>query len=239
MRTIPLACLLLFSSAAHAAATDGGDFADADHSVTSSVHFLDLHPDLQGRRDGLAEMEKGRPELAIGAFRRAARYADKPSQSMLGELHWIGNGTAVDRALGYVWMDLAAERGYPLLVAKREHYWRSMNDAERARALEIGPELYAEFGDDVARPRLARQLRQGLREITGSRVGHVGNLQVVVSTNATWDFVTGDNYYDRKYWQPEMYFAWQDETWNKHANGVVDVGPVAVPTGGAAPRGDD
>lgn len=35
---------------------------------------------------------------------------------------------------GYIWMDLAGERGYPLMLAKRERYWRALDEVQRARS---------------------------------------------------------------------------------------------------------
>jgi hypothetical protein len=228
----------------HAGPSLAGNPADADRRVTNTEGFLGLHPDLRWRRDGLAELQDGRPDAAFVAFRNAARFADKPSQSMVAEMYWQGRGTPVDKALGYVWMDLAAERGYSLFVAKREHYWQNLDDSERARALALGPELYDEYGDDVARPRLARRLRQGLLETTGSRVGTVSAFLEIRQQTPSGGVtsLTGREYYDRKYWQPELYFAWQDATWNLPVDGegAVDVGPVAVPADGEpAPRRDD
>src|SRR3546814_13111981 len=72
-----------------------------------------------------------------------------------------GEGGITDRAQAYAWMDLAAERGYPELLAQREQFWRALSSDERARAREIGESLYATYGDAVAKHRLERELRRG------------------------------------------------------------------------------
>ncbi len=60
-------------------------------------------------------------------FLRAARYADKPSQAMIAQMLWNGDGVPVDRVMAYVWADLAAERGYPAFIATREKFWSELN----------------------------------------------------------------------------------------------------------------
>jgi hypothetical protein len=201
--------------------------------VATSESFLSAHPDLRYRLEGLDAVEKGRPEQAIGLFRRAARYADKPSQSMLGEMHWTGSGVPVDRVQGYIWMDVAAERGYPLMVAKRESYWSQLSDEERLRAREVGVAVMDEYGDAAAKPRLEKLLLRAKRNVTGSRVGNVGNLVIRIPTPTGYREVTGDDYYDRKFWEPERYFKWQDQDWVQ-PEGKVDVGDVE-----AAPADED
>ena len=76
------------------------------------LRFMNGHPDLFWRLRGRKYYEAGHYEHARECFELAARYADKPSQAMLGEMHWQGEGGPRDRALGYAWMDLAAERLY-------------------------------------------------------------------------------------------------------------------------------
>lgn len=209
-----------------------------DRVFLSSEAFLSGHPDLKFRLEGLAAYEDGKYEVARVAFQRAARYSDKPSQSVLGEMHWLGKGIPADRAMGYVWMDLAAERGYPLMIAKREHYWRAMTEQERARALEVGAGMYEEYGDAVAKPRLSRKLALARRNTTGSRTGFVGNLVIQIPTPSGTRQVQGSDYYDRKFWEPERYYQWQDQDW-KQAKGSVEVGDLLDADDAAPPAGDD
>lgn len=217
--------------AAPVAPADPAAVADAqrgiDTRVLNSEGFLSLHPDLRWRSAGVAAFERGRMTEAMHNFRDAARYADKPSQAMVAELLWSGNGVARDRPLAYAWMDLAAERGYPHFLALRETYWRQLDAAERTRAIEVGQAVYAEFGDAVAKPRIERKLRQGRRTTTGSRVGSVGRLEVLVPGPGGLPIrIAGDKYYDQRFWQPELYFDWQDTIWSAPPRGRVEVGPL-------------
>lgn len=200
---------------------------DADERrIMTTEGFLSAHPDLRWRLEGLDAYEKGRHGEALAHFQRAAKYADKPSQSMLGEMYWRGSGTPADRALGYVWMDLAAERGYPMMIGKREAYWRDMDEGERARALSMGDQMYGEYGDDAAKPRLKLVLKRARLAGSGSRVGAVGNLRIIIPTASGNRMVSGDEYYDRKFWQPELYFAWQDQDWKRKGQATVEVGEI-------------
>src|SRR5690606_19080221 len=128
--------------------------------------MLEAHPDLAGRQRGMDALVNGRPAAALRYFRRAARYGDKPSQGMLGELHWNGQGTEVDRVAGYLWMFLAAERGYHEFQVRAQVYWEQLGDAERAEVAARGPALKAQYGDEAAAPRLARVMRRERRRAT-------------------------------------------------------------------------
>lgn len=184
-----------------------------DAFVVSSNAFLSHHPDLRWRVEGMRAHARGDFGAALAYFRRAARYADKPSQAMLAEMLWDGQGASPDRATAYAWMDLAAERGYVAFATRREFFWSRMAADEKARALAEGAAIYEEFGDDVAKPRLERVISRAARNVTGSRVGSVGNLQVYLPGPGGWEAVSGDQFYDERFWKPEKYWEWQDRTW--------------------------
>lgn len=189
--------------------------------------FLSSHPDLRYRILGMNRYKDGKHEDALKFFRRAAYYADKPSQAMVAEMLWNGEGGLQDRALAYAWMDLAAERGYPELLGMRERYWAGLDENARERALALGQEAYAQYGDAAAKPRIATVLRRESRKATGSRTGFVGNLQLVLPDGQTID---GSKFYDPQFWDPEKYQAWHDNNWESkmrvgkvHASGLQSV----------------
>lgn len=188
--------------------------------------FLSSHPDLRYRIAGVDAMSKGKAEDAFRYFMRAAYYADKPSQGMVAEMYWAGQGVEQDRALGYAWMDLAAQRGYRPFVIHRERYWDAMDEATRARALELGESVYAKYGDAAAQPRIAGVLRRARREVTGSRTGMAGNLKIYIQGPAGPTQIDGSKFYDPTYWDPEKYQAWHDATWTEPRTGTVIVGEV-------------
>jgi uncharacterized protein len=178
--------------------------------------FLSAHPDLRWRREGLHAYTHQDYQEAMNCFLRAARYADKPAQAMIAEMYWEGIGVRQDRALGYAWMDLAAERFYANFIILREKYWEQLDGATRADAIERGQPLMAEFGDAAAKPRMARILRKH-RMMTGSRVGFVGNLEIIPRTgplSAGALRIRAEDYYAPEYWRPELYFEWQDRQWD-------------------------
>ncbi|MCR6661603.1 MAG: hypothetical protein NVV60_00270 [Luteimonas sp.] len=213
--------------------------------------FLAAHPDLRWRREGLRSFEQGDHVIAMRQFKRSARYADKPSQVLIAHMYWSGAGMPVDRALAYAWMDVAGERHSPEIIALREGYWDQLTEAERESAIEVGQAIYAEYGDDVARPRLARILERERRKIAGSRVGSVGRVTVIpftgpraqggtltlyghggsIGNNAPASF-SGEQYYAAEYWEPEKYFERQDRLERQPLRPRVTVGelaPVRVP----------
>ena len=199
--------------------------------------FLSGHPDLRFRIRGLDEFKAGNLEDAFRYFQRAAFYADKPSQGMLAEMYWNGQGVGEDRALAYAWMDLAAERGYLTFATARERYWGELDEVERARAVEQGQAVYGTYGDAAAQPRLATVLRRERGKMTGSRLGSgSGNLQVLVAgPDGEFESIDGSKFYDPKYWDPEQYQAWHDSVWMRPRIGRVNVGDVEKVPGTDAP----
>lgn len=191
-----------------------------------SAGFLSAHPDLRYRLLGLERYRESRFEDAFRFFQRAAFYADKPSQGMVAEMLWKGEGTPQDRALAYAWMDLAAERGYLGFLGLRERYWNDLDEDGKARALEEGQAIYARYGDEAAKPRLATVLRRERRNITGSRTGFVGALQIYVPGPGGYQQIDGSKFHDERYWNFDKYMAWHDATWAKPMIGRVDVGGV-------------
>ncbi|HQZ31535.1 MAG TPA: hypothetical protein PLG89_06715 [Arenimonas sp.] len=199
---------------------------DTDELVMTSEGFLGYHPDLRFRLLGLVEYRKGNYEQAMVYFRRAARFADKPSQGMIAEMLWKGQGTAVDRPAAYIWMDLAAERAYKMMLVQREKYWAALTEAERKQALEIGDAIYLEYADTYAKPRLAQKLRQARMKVTGSRTGFTGSLKIEIPGPNGSTIIDGSDYYDEKFWNPNLYFRMQDSDWKEFGEGRVDIGEI-------------
>jgi hypothetical protein len=219
-RTVVLAIALLAACpAAPAAAPD----PTADPMLLTAG-FLQHHPDLRYRLAGLDAHNRKAFEDAFRYFRRAAFFADKPSQGMVAEMYWDGQGVPRDRALAYAWMDLAAERGYRGFLSLRERYWAALTPAERERAVQEGQAVYARFGDAVARPRYEFQLRVGRREMTGSRTGFNNGVSIEIPGPAGQQSIPGSRFYDERYWDAKKYWAWQDRIWMNPRIGKVSTG---------------
>ena len=228
MRT-PRSMMLLAALSAPTWAAPGGLQLHREEQMLNSHAFLHAHPDLKHRRAALAAYDAGDHAQAAKDFRRAARFADKPSQAMLAEMLWRGEGLPRDRAAAWAWMDLAAERGFAFMRAKRESYWTAMDAAERERAQALGKALQAEFGDAAAKPRLEWKLRRAKYERTGSNAGFVGPLTVTLNVDNEPVRVQGAAYYEARYWEPEKYWKLQDAEWQRPRRGRVDVGPLRAP----------
>ena len=194
-------------------------------AVMASKAFLDAHPDLKHRTEGFLRLEEGRTEDARRSFLEAARFADKPSQAVLAEMAWKGVGQPADRPRAYAWADISAERGYPQLVAIRESYWEQLSDEERERAIEIGQSLMDEYGDEVAKARMALHLRKARRTMISFRPRK--DVTVIVPDHSGFGrAIRGHNFYATEFWDPEEYQAWVDDGWMGSPEGKVDVGEV-------------
>jgi uncharacterized protein len=157
----------------------GEVLADTDRLAAQDKNQISLrtaaHPNESYRVRGAAAAAAGRWEHAADMFRTAARYADKYSQHRLSLLHWYGVGVPQDRVQGYLWADIAAERGYQQFLAIRERMWHELTPEEQAAVPQRGPALYAEFGDPVAKKRFdVAMIRVRHNIVTGSRTGFAG-----------------------------------------------------------------
>lgn len=201
-----------------------------NEQIARGSDFMHYHPDLRFRRDGMQRYEAGEHVRAFELFQSAARFSDKPAQAMVAEMLWNGRGVAIDRCLAYAWMDVAAERGYPVFLSFRERYWTQLNEAERECVSQRGAAVYAEYGDAVAKERLEHMLRKRRTRFTGSLVGHVhSRLEIlVVAQSGLWTRVPKDQVYDRRFWHANEYHAWQDEIWERPPSGLVEVGPIGT-----------
>src|SRR5688572_31712101 len=192
------------------------------------------HVDQYFRRRGVESYLQGRAHGAREYFRYAAKYADKTSQLSLALLHRNGEGGPKDLPLAYAWFDLAAERGYPSVLAEREAVWHALDEAGRARAVDLTTELYAQYGDAVAKPRHAKHLRRYLRKSIASHPSLWGG-HIIVNDRFCGDaagFATiggcryDDYFFDRRF-DPRRYWAQQDALWMP--GGQVEVRPLQVP----------
>jgi hypothetical protein len=240
IRILGLGACLGLAIAAAAGPLAAKEKRERTNAITQSDSFLAGHPDLRWRTEGVESYGKGNYEEALKRFKRAARYADKPSQAMVAEMYWRGEGVPMDRALGYVWIELAAERGYRDFLVKREYFWKNMTREEQQRALTEGLALFDEYGDAVAKPRIVETLRRARAQTTGSRTGHVGALTVMIS-NGAGGFMTvdGSQFYASKYWEPKEYFEWQEKVWEDLPRGQVDVGELQVADQAASTAGPE
>ena len=229
LRPFALAALALAFTGTPAAFAQSGGPVDEPNAEVMAAGFLNAHPDLLYRSRGVERFRDGDFEAAFVRFMRAARYADKPSQGMLGEMYWNGRGVAQDRALGYAWMDLAAERLWRPFVIKREMYWNELDASERERALEEGKRLYAEYGDDVAKPRKENLMERERKNVVGSRTGATsGSISIQIPGPGGTETVSAKDYYDDRYWEADTYWAWQERIWKEARPAMVDVGPITT-----------
>lgn len=195
------------------------------------------HLDQVFRQRGFEAHAQGRYGGALDYFRMAARFADKPSQLALGMMHLNGEGTPADPAAAYAWLDLAAERGYPDMLALREEVWARLDPAQQARAIELGRGLYAEYGDAVAKPRHWQRVQSHLVGSIGRHASLRGNAWVIDYGNCPFATLrvgagqlpgSGCNavfgYFESPDWERDTYWREQDLIWSP--SGVVSVGPL-------------
>jgi hypothetical protein len=245
-RALLLVSALFLSLTGPASGQNAMSQTTPDSQLLSSTAFLEGHPDLRNRKQAERWYTQGQKQRALEHYRRAARFADKHSQARIAEMLWAGDGVEPDRALAYVWMDLAAERGYRAFLARRESFWSQLDEAERTRALREGIEIFGTFGDEAAQPRMERALTKARRKVAGSRVGFVGSGMVFSpgpargvgggrpgmtggafeQTLRNGESFTTERFFDPAYWNPKMYWEWQLHLHTLTEHGTVEVGPL-------------
>jgi hypothetical protein len=229
-----LSLALLLGMPARAASQTKTQADPSSNDTMLAAGFLDGHPDLLFRSQGLDAYREGEYPKAIERFRKAAEYGDKASQAIVGEMLWSGRGVERDQVMALVWMDVAAERGYPRFVNTRNRYWNALSQGERQRARDLADNLYAKYGDAATEPRIAKALRRGRSKMTGSRVGSLAtHVQIVIPGHGSID---GSSFYDPKYWDAAQYRAWHDNFWKTAPDGTVVVGkPEKLDRGTSSP----
>src|SRR6185437_16098234 len=198
------------------------------------------HPDLFGEFAGTRYYFEGKYASAMTYFKIGARYADKLSQLSIGLMYENGEGVDKDPATACAWLALAAERKYPGYIDTRDRVCKALTPAQHDQAVAVLDKLMPEYGDAVAKKRMARALQMALMEGgTGSRLGFdsgintVGNLSPGMSCGGPSIIIggkplpqagcgAGHQYYDPVFWDPKQYFAARDAQWR----GTVTVGNV-------------
>lgn len=196
--------------------------------------FLAGHPDLFYRQAGTVRDKAQDYAGARKQFQLAARYGDKPSQARLGEMYWNGQGVDADHVLGFLWMSLAAERGYEMFAAWKMYYWEQLTDAEKQRARGLDQQMLRQYGDAAAKPRQEKAMRRELSRSTGSMLGYSGQALYIETPNG--GSIEAERFYARDFWSPQAYWHLQDRVWSGQSPGRVTVGDVEDISHAAPPK---
>ncbi|HEY5805278.1 MAG TPA: hypothetical protein VIT90_16450 [Lysobacter sp.] len=214
-------------------------FMDVDDQLKGAMG----HPNETWRLNGLKSYLNGEYDEAVQRFEYAASYADKHSQHYLSLMYWYGQGVPADPVRAYIWSDLAAERGVPRLLVIREKMWAGLTPEQQKQVEQQGPDFYAKFGDEVARPRADVEIRRFARTMTGSRIGYrnqsidiaqggpingsFGNTTpgMLAASEQVVGHTTGDQYYADDRTQATSYWQAQDAELGSGI-GSVGVGPL-------------
>jgi hypothetical protein len=203
--------------------------------------FLEAHPDLWHRRAGMRADARSNHQEARKQYRLAARYGDKPSQARLGEMFWNGQGGEPDRVQAFLWMALAAERGYPEFDIWKMYYWGKLDSSQREEARRREPAMLSEYADSAAKPRQEKAMRRGQRSSTGSLLGYSAASALYINL-AGGGSIDAERFYAREFWEPGEYWKLQDRIWREEFKGSVSVGDlenVPVQEGKASPPPQD
>lgn len=243
-RMILVTLMLTLVASANVGAAEPSSAAPSNEQLVRAMHVASTwgHPDLFGEFAGMRHYDKGDYKKALTFFKYGARFADKPSQLAIGMIYANGLGVEKDLVAGCAWFTLAAERKYPRFVATEHKYCDGLTSAQSGKVAATLDKLRAEFGDKVAKRRMAIALSTARTETTGSRVGYdfgiVGSAQGADMGNKTgsqcnstitvdgipWPTkgCVGGTFWSAARWDPKAYFASRDA----YRRGTVTVEPL-------------
>ena len=227
----------LTSSAAIAA--DTNDKISAETLAAMQRSSTIGHPDERGEYAGMAKYAHGDYVGAMKDFLYGARYGDKLSQLSIGLMYLNGEGVQKDPVTAFAWVAIAAERKYPQFLATRDQIWAGLDTGQREQAKALVEQLYAQYGDVYAKPRMERALRYGVQDLTGRIMGYQAASIVRTTSpeayrlpcaaptidNAPVDGC-GQEQFAKARWNPTDYFKARDGVWT----GTVTVGGVEAET---------
>jgi hypothetical protein len=174
--------------------------------------YTEGHPDVINEFTGMHRYAAGDYAGAMKSFLVAASYADKPSQLSIGLMYLNGQGVQKDAATAWAWISIATERNYPQFITTRDDLWGQLNSAQRQQAKATERQLYAQYGDPVAQPRMLQALQQSIAN---------GSNATSASTDAGQKYCAETHakecadLYAKWYWDPNSYFAGRDSAWKQ------------------------
>lgn len=232
-----LALCALAQSAAMAA--DKNDEISAETLAAMQRSSTIGHPDEQGEYAGMAKYARGDYVGAMKDFMYGARYGDKLSQLSIGLMYLNGEGVQKDPVTAFAWVAIAAERKYPQFLATRDQIWTNLDAGQREQAKALVEQLYAQYGDVYAKPRMERALRYGLQDLTGRNMGYQAASIVRTTAPETYRLPCaaptidnapvegcGQEHFAKARWSPNDYFKARDGVWT----GTVTVGGMETDT---------
>jgi hypothetical protein len=202
--SLALLCAMLSPRAAHAGI--GGTEEEA--------RFL---PGLYYFHKGCDYYRRGDASAAIDMWQLAASWAVKDAQYDLGIAYFRGRGVAIDKPRGLAWLALAAERKDAEFERSLAAAWDDATAEDHARANEIWRGLRGKYGDATALVRAEHRYKNEIDNITGSRVGMPGHVQIW--TNSSAGFIDVATY-------KASIQALADRNFGTLPTGTVDVGPL-------------
>lgn len=156
--------------------TAGGVVSDTNFNSPTS----DGRPGQKFYAQGMNAYRRGDLSHALHMLRLAAFWGYAPAAYNLGVIYFQGEGgQPVNRPLGTAWMFIAAQRGSSTYVDARHMMVGELDNAERAKALDLLQGLQGKYGNKVAMRRAENQWQFVRANQTGTHVGGtVGELRV-------------------------------------------------------------
>jgi len=196
----------------------------AEPTFAQSYGYAEHAPGTDLTAEGNRFYQNGWFFTARHRFKRAAHWADKMAQHNLGVIWYRGDGVERDPARAWAWFELAAERDYPEFVGIANAVWDELSPVDRQRGRAYLDDLMPRYEDAVAVPRTARRMTWDRRQVTGSRVGFVGNLEIYDIDSAVPR--SGEEYFSEETWDFEQIVSREKQLFDALARARVTIGEM-------------
>lgn len=170
-----LTLLFVLGAATPAFAQTLSDLGHGGYLHEEESRFL---PGMYHYRKACELFAKGNAQAAIEQWTVAATWAVKEAQYDLGIVYFKGKEVTANRPLGLAWLAVAAERKDPAFSESLAAAWAESSAEEHRAANELFPSLLKQYGDDATLPKAMGHFNNELSQVTGSRVGMPGHVNV-------------------------------------------------------------
>jgi len=197
-------------------------------SATVSAAYFQTSDDMPGRflpgkyfeYKAQFYLKKKDYRISLEMSELASYWANKSAQYHVGIMYFTGTGVAADKARGAAWLRIAAEQKNPVAVHALELAYTELTPQQHIEADALWRELDKKYGDKVTLPRARAHFEDEKRNVTGSRLGLVGNIKVRYGGLDGDSVGSADDYYADQ--QKEFNTFIEDN----FGHGHVDVGAI-------------
>ena len=139
-----------------------------------------ITPDKIMLAEAITQYQDGYNKLAMVYFKRSAAFGNANAQAQIGLMYLKSLGVKEDWAIGYAWIQLAAQHNTPQYTKLKLKIFSMLSPEEKEQSKSEYKKIAHYFGKSKAYTRRVRWVQKVTNSILGSRVGsRASNVQSV------------------------------------------------------------